>query len=158
MKRSAAIWSLALCLLALAPAIASADQCDSTYAQNMARQGYQYLSAQRWQDARVAAGQLALYARGCSDPKVGYPSVVYSAYIGSVALHGLGNDAEASQAAQAGMTVLGLLKKDGGYASLVSAMEPKFEDLARELKVQPVTAQNAASAQAPAQASGSIVH
>ena len=101
MKRHAAIWALALCMLALAPALASADECDSTYAQNMARQGYQYLSAQRWEDARVAAGQLALYARGCSDPKVGYPSIVYSAYIGSVALHGLGNDGAAAQAALA---------------------------------------------------------
>jgi hypothetical protein len=35
---------------------------------------------------------------------------------------------------QMGMVVIGVLKKDGGYASLVDAMEPKFITLAREIK------------------------
>jgi hypothetical protein len=126
---------VALCL-AIAPAIARADaSCDSGYAQTLARQGYAALDSHRYNDARSAAGELALYARGCDDPKIGYPSVVYSAYIGSAAFHGMGDDTRASQALQAGMVVLGLLKKDGGYDGLVSAMEPKFIALSHELKV-----------------------
>jgi len=125
----------ALCLSAT-PAIARADaSCDSQYAQGLARQGYAALDDHRYNDARSAAGELALYARGCDDPKIGYPSVVYSAYIGSAAFHGLGDDMKASQALQAGMVVLSLLKKDGGYDGLVSAMEPKFIALSHELKV-----------------------
>jgi len=142
---------LALCLLLVfavwaGPAVARADStCDNIYAQNLVRQGYSYLDQHRWQDARVAAGQLAMYARGCDDPKVGYPSVVYSAYIGGSAFHGLGDDARAEQALQAGMVVLNILKKDGGYPSLIDAMEPKFDSLARELK--PSTPRNAAQTQ-----------
>ncbi len=155
-RHYAVLGLLAICILA-APAIARADAtCDSTYAQNMARQGYQYLDAARYQDARVAAGQLALYAKGCDDPKVGYPSVVYSAYIGSAAFHGLGDDARAAQALQAGMMVLGILKKDGGYSSLVSAMEPKFASLQHELKAP--QAQNVAPGQTPQAPPGSILH
>ena len=59
---------------------------------------------------------------------------MYSAYIGGAAFHGLGDDARAEQALQAGMVVLGILKKDGGYPALVDAMEPKFDALGRELK------------------------
>jgi hypothetical protein len=133
-RRFALYWLLALCVWA-APTIARADSaCDSTYASDLARQGYHYLDAQRWQDARMAAGQLALYAKNCNDPKVGYPSVVYSAYIGSAAFHGLGDDARAAQAWQMGMVVIGVLKKDGEYSSLVDTMEPKFLSLAREIK------------------------
>ena len=155
-RRYAVLAALAICMWA-APTIARADAtCDSTFAQNMARQGYQYLDAGRYQDARVAAGQLALYAKGCDDPKVGYPSVVYSAYIGSAAFHGMGDDARAEQALQAGMMVLGVLKKDGGYSNLVAAMEPKFAALQHELKLPPV--QNAPAAQGPQAPPGSIVH
>lgn len=135
---AAVVWML--------PALAHADAtCDEVYAQNLARQGYSYLDEHRWQDARVAAGQLAMYARGCDDPKVGYPSVVYSAYIGGSAFHGLGDDARAQQAVNAGMVVLNILKKDGGYPTLVNAMEPKFQSLGRELR--PSGPQGAAQAQ-----------
>lgn len=134
MIRRHAPWLLALCIWA-APAIARADTaCDSTYAQDLARQGYHFLDAQRWNDARMAAGQLALYAKNCDDAKVGYPSVVYSAYIGSAALHGLGEDARAAQAIKMGMMVLEVLRRDSSYASLYGAMEPKFIDLRREIK------------------------
>jgi hypothetical protein len=119
----------------IVPALARADAtCDNVFAQNLVRQGYSYLDEHRWQDARIAAGQLAMYAKGCDDPKVGYPSVVYSAYIGGAAFHGLGDDARAQQALGAGMVVIDILKKDGGYPSLVNAMEPKFQSLGRELR------------------------
>ena len=127
----------ALCMCA-APTIVRADAaCDSAYAQGLARQGYQDLDSRNWEDARVKAGELALYARGCNDPKVGYPSVVYSAYIGSAAFHGLGDDGRAATALQAGMMVLDILKKDGGYSGLVLAMEPKFIGLSHEIKAAP---------------------
>jgi len=141
-----ALFLLLVLMVWSGPVVARADgTCDNVYAQNLVRQGYAYLDQHRWQDARVAAGQLAMYARGCDDPKVGYPSVVYSAYIGGAAFHGLGDDARAEQALRAGMVVLGILKKDGGYPSLVDAMEPKFDSLARELK--PSTAQSGAQTQ-----------
>ncbi len=125
---------VALGMLA-APAIARGDaSCNAAAASDLAQQGYSALDAQRWQDARTAAGQLALYAKNCDDPKVGYPSVVYSAYIGSAAFHGLGNDQKAAQALQMGMIIINALKKEGGYANLVDAMEPKFASLAHELK------------------------
>ncbi|HEV2879523.1 MAG TPA: hypothetical protein VGW96_08025 [Candidatus Eremiobacteraceae bacterium] len=133
----------------VAPAIVRADTgCDSVYAQDLARQGYRYLDAHRWQDARMAAGQLALYARGCSDPKVGYPSVVHSAYIGSAALHGLGENDKAAKTVQMGMVVLQALKNEGGFASLYDAMEPKFSELAHE--VAPVAASAAPVPASPA--------
>ena len=126
---------LAILWIWAAPAVARADaSCDSTYASDLATQGYRYLDLHRWNDARMAAGQLAVYARNCNDPKVGYPSVVYSAYIGSAALHGLGDDTDAVKALQMGMTVISLLEKEGGYTSLVEAMQPKFTALAREMK------------------------
>lgn len=118
----------------IAPAIARADECNSSDAQTLARQGYAYLDQQRWADARNSAGQLALYAKNCNDPKVGFPSVVHSAYIGAMALHGLGEDAKASQAAQMGMTVLDMLHKDGGYEDLYGALAPKFAALESQLK------------------------
>ncbi|HXN09265.1 MAG TPA: hypothetical protein VN860_06350, partial [Candidatus Acidoferrales bacterium] len=108
--------------------------CDSAYAQDLVRQGYRYLDASRFNDARLAAGQLASYAKSCSDPKVQYPSVVYSAYIGSAALHGLGQDQRAAKTLQMGMVVLEALKSEGNYSGLYSAMEPKFSDLARQIK------------------------
>lgn len=129
----------ALCVLFVAavlmmPLVARADECNSSDAQLLARQGYAFLDQQRWTDARQSAGQLALYAKNCSDPKVGFPSVVHSAYIGAVALHGLGQDAKASQAAQMGMTVLDMLHKEGGYEDLYNALAPKFSVLESQLK------------------------
>lgn len=134
LRRYAFLFALGLCLWA-APVVARADSsCDSVYAQNLARQGYAYLDEHRWSDAKMAAGQLVLYAKNCNDPKVGYPSVIHSAYIGSAALHGLGDDTRAAQAVQMGLAVINVLRNDSQYASLVSAMEPKFAALARELK------------------------
>jgi hypothetical protein len=146
MKRYA-FWLLALCIWAIPASARAITTCDSSYAQDIARQGYHYLDARNWNDARMAAGQLALYAKNCDDPKVGYPSVVYSAYIGSAAFHGMGDDGRAAQALKMGLMVLDVLKKDGGYAPLYDAMEPKFIDLEREIK--PVTAAAPAAA-APA--------
>ena len=133
-RRQILLSLLAACVLAL-PALARADStCDTTYASGLARQGYTYLDAGRYQDARTAAGQLVLYAKNCNDPKVGYPSVVHGAYIGAAALHGLGDDARAARALQMGMMLLGILEKDSSYSSLVNAMEPKYSALSRELK------------------------
>ena len=147
-RRYAPFLLLALCIWA-APLAARADSlCDSIYAQDLVRQGYRYLGAGRYNDARVAAGQLAMYAKGCSDPKVQYPSVVYSAYIGSAALHGLGQDERAAKALQMGMVVLEALKTEGSYSGLYNAMEPKFSDLARQMKPAPAPAA-ASQASAP---------
>lgn len=120
--------------LLLVPQLARADECNSAGAQSLARQGYAYLDQQRWTDARNSAGQLALYAKNCDDPKVSLPSVVHSAYIGAAALHALGEDAKASQAAQMGVTVLDMLHQEGGYDSLYDALSPKFATLQAELK------------------------
>ncbi|MDQ6767722.1 MAG: hypothetical protein M3Z41_07930 [Candidatus Eremiobacteraeota bacterium] len=150
MKRHVALWILIVCMWA-APNIARADAaCDSVYAQNLARQGYSYLDQQRWSDAKMAAGQLAMYAKSCGDPKVGFPSVVHSAYIGTAALHAMGDDARAAQAFQMGMMVIDVLKKDRRYSSLVGAMEPKFAALGREIKPPAPHAQAAAAQPAPA--------
>lgn len=116
------------------PLAARADGCNSSDAQILARQGYAYLDQQRWSDARNSAAQLALYAKDCNDPKVGYPSVVHSAYIGARALHGLGEDDKAGQAVQLGMTVLDMLHKQGGYDDLYDALAPKFAALQSQLK------------------------
>lgn len=129
----------ALCVLFVTavltvPLAVRADECNSSDAQVLARQGYAFLDQQRWTDARQSAGQLALYAKNCNDPKVGFPSVVHSAYIGAMALHGLGEDAKASQAAQMGMTVLDMLHKEGGYEDLYNALAPKFSALESQLK------------------------
>jgi hypothetical protein len=149
-RRYAPLLVLALCIWA-APVAARADsQCDSVYAQDLIRQGYRYLDAGRFNDARLAAGQLAIYAKSCSDPKVQYPSVVYSAYIGSAALHGLGQDQRAAKALQMGMLVLEALKSEGSYSGLYNAMEPKYSDLARQLKPTSVPPAPAAAAQASA--------
>ena len=118
----------------VAPLAARADSCNASDAQILARQGYAYLDQHRWSDARTSAGELALYAKNCDDPKVGYPSVVHSAYIGAVALHGLGDDAKASQAAQMGVTVLNALHNAGGYDDLYAALAPKFAALEATLK------------------------
>jgi hypothetical protein len=121
--------------------IARADSsCDSTFASDLARQGYHYLDSQKWTDALTAANQLLLYAKGCNDAKVGMPSVVYSAYIGSAALHGMGDDTRAAQAAQAGMAALAVMHKSGDYGALYDAMEPKFEALTHEFKPSTTTA------------------
>jgi hypothetical protein len=141
---------LVLCICAVPTVARAITTCDSTYAQDIARQGYHYLDVHNYNDARMAAGQLALYAKNCDDPKVGYPSVVYSAYIGSAAFHGLGDDGRAAQALKMGLMVLDVLKKDGGYAPLYNAMQPKFIDLAREIK--PVAAAAPAAPAPPAQA------
>lgn len=118
----------------MVPLAVRADECNSSDAQILARQGYAFLDQQRWTDARQSAGQLALYAKNCNDPKVGFPSVVHSAYIGAMALHGLGEDAKASQAAQMGVTVLDMLHKEGGYEDLYNALAPKFSALESQLK------------------------
>ena len=118
----------------IAPALARADACNASDAQILARQGYAYLDQARWNDARTSAGELALYAKNCNDPKVGVPSVVHSAYIGAVALHHLGDDDKASQAAHMGMTVLDMLHQEGGYEDLYNALEPKFTALLSQLK------------------------
>jgi hypothetical protein len=143
-RRYALFLLIAVCIW-VAPMAARADSsCDSAYAQDLVRQGYRYLDAHRFNDARMAAGQLAVYAKSCSDPKVQYPSVVYSAYIGSAALHGLGQDQRAAKALQMGMVVLEALKTEGSYGGLYDAMEPKFSDLARQIK--PVSASPAPQA------------
>ncbi|SRR5579872_4230062 len=126
----AAVFAAIFC----APLAARAGTCNSSDAQVLARQGYAYLDQHRWADARMSAGELALYAKNCDDPKVGYPSVVHSAYIGAVALHGLGDDAKASQAAQMGVTVLNVLHGQGGYDALYAALAPKFATLEASLK------------------------
>jgi hypothetical protein len=123
-------------ILLLAATAARADQCNSSDAQILARQGYAYLDQQRWSDARTSAGELALYAKNCTDPAVGVPSVVHSAYIGAVALYHLGDNAKASQAAQLGLNVLTILHKQGGYEDLYNALAPKFAALQSQLKSQ----------------------
>lgn len=148
-RRSALFLLVALCMW-VAPLAARADLgCDSAYAQDLVRQGYRYLDGHRFNDARLAAGQLASYAKSCSDPKVQYPSVVYSAYIGSAALHGLGQDERAAKALQMGMVVLEALKSEGNYGGLYSAMQPKFSDLARQIKPPSTSSASAAAAAQP---------
>lgn len=149
-RRYAPFLLLALCIWATPVATRADSQCDSAYAQDLIRQGYRYLDAGRFNDARLAAGQLAIYAKSCSDPKVQYPSVVYSAYIGSAALHGLGQDQRAAKALQMGMVVLEALRSEGSYSGLYDSMEPKFSDLARQLK--PVSASPAPAAASQASA------
>lgn len=127
-------FALAVVLVATLAASAGAQSCNASDAQSIANQGYAYLSAQRWSDARAAAGELALYARNCDDPKVGVPSVVHSAYIGAVALHELGDDARSAKAVQLGTAVLELLHKEGGYDSMYDALLPKFHALQVQLK------------------------
>jgi len=148
-RRFAPFLLVALCMW-IAPLAARADSgCDSAYAQDLVRQGYRYLDGHNFNDARIAAGQLASYAKSCNDPKVQYPSVVYSAYIGSAALHGLGQDVRAARALQMGMVVLEALKSEGSYGGLYDAMEPKFSDLARHIKPPSASAAAAAQASAP---------
>lgn len=148
MTRRLVPFLLAALCIAIAPIAARADAaCDSTYAQDLVRQGYRYLDGHQFNDARIAAGQLASYAKSCSDPKVQYPSVVYSAYIGSAALHGLGQDDRASKALQMGMVVLEALKSEGNYSGLYDAMAPKFSDLARQIKPPAASPARAAESQ-----------
>lgn len=128
------VCSLVFAVLFVAPWAARADSCNASDAQILARQGYAYLDQHRWNDARTSAGELAIYAKNCDDPKVGYPSVVHSAYIGAVALHNLGFDSRASQAAQMGVEVLDALHSQGGYDSLYAALAPKFQTLEASLK------------------------
>jgi hypothetical protein len=118
----------------LAWSAARADECTSQNAQALTHQGYAYLDQRRWNDARTSAGELALYVKNCNDPSVQLPSVVHSAYIGAVALHHLGDDTKASEAAQMGMTVLDMLHENGGYEDLYKALQPKFAALQAELK------------------------
>jgi hypothetical protein len=128
------VCSFLFAALLVAPLAARADSCNASDAQLLARQGYAYLDQHRWNDARTSAGELALYAKNCDDPKVGYPSVVHSAYIGAVALHGLGLDSRASEAAQMGVTVLNALHSQGGYDDLYASLAPKFAALEATLK------------------------
>jgi hypothetical protein len=126
------------CVLLVAAVLAStparADECTSQNAQALTHQGYAYLDQQRWNDARTTAGELALYVKDCNDPSVQLPSVVHSAYIGAVALHHLGDDTKASEAAQMGLTVLDILHENGGYEDLYKTLKAKFAALQAELK------------------------
>jgi hypothetical protein len=128
------LWLALLVCALLASTAARADECTSRNAQALTNQGYAYLDQQRWKDARTSAGELALYVKDCNDPSVQLPSAVHSAYIGAVALHHLGDDAKASEAAQMGMTVLDMLHENGGYEELYKTLKPKFAALQAELK------------------------
>ena len=122
---------LAACLIL--PATARAG-CDGQRAQTLAKQGYRYLDQQRWTDAKSTAGSLVLFSQDCDDSNVRIPAVLHSAYIGAVALHGLGDDAKAAEAVKAGMMLLDLLRRSGEYSSLYDAMQPRFVALQHQLK------------------------
>jgi hypothetical protein len=126
--------AISAALVILAASAVRADECTSQNAQALQQQGYAYLDAHRWNDARTAAGELALYIKNCSDPSVQFPATVHSAYIGAVALHHLGDDDKASEAAQMGMTVLNILHQGGGYDDLFRTLAPKFAALQAQLK------------------------
>ena len=127
------IAAVLLALLTLMPHPARAS-CDAQHAQLLAKTGYRYLDQHRWSDAKTAAGDLVLLSQDCDDSDVRIPAVLHSAYIGSAALHGLGDDAKASEAVKAGLMLLDMLQKSGEYKSLYDAMEPRFIALQRELK------------------------
>lgn len=135
------IASFVMVFVLCAAATARADECTSAEAQVLARQGYAYLDKGDWPAARLSAGELAMYAKNCSDPKVGAPSAVHSAYIGAVALHEQGDDTKAFQAAQMGETLLEVLHKQGGFDDLYNALLPKFQALKLKLKVAEPQAQ-----------------
>lgn len=130
MRRLSAV--LAALVVTMLPAFGRAD-CTSSGAQAIARHGYEDLARQRFNQARLDAAALATYARSCPDAAVGYPSVVHSAYIGALALHGLGQDARAAKAVDMGMHMLQVLHAQGRFEDLYSALLPKFEDLRAHL-------------------------
>lgn len=132
MKYLASLTMLAFTLFWMSAA--KADQCDASHAQDLAREGYHQLDLQRWSDAKDIAGALVLMSQQCDDVSVKVPAVVHSAYIGATALHGLGSDAKAAEAVKAGLLMLDILQKDGHYATLYDAMEPRFLSLQRKLK------------------------
>lgn len=117
----------------LLPSIVRAD-CDNNSAVQFARQGYAALDGQRWADAKKDSVKLIMLAQSCDDMSVKVPSVVHSAYIGSAAMHGLGDDTHAVQGVNAGLMMLDAVRKAGGYQKLYDVMEPKFEALQRELR------------------------
>ena len=127
------IAAVLLVLLALMPQVARAS-CDAQHAQSLAKEGYRYLDQHRWSDAKTAAGDLVLLSQDCDDSDVRIPAVLHSAYIGSAALHGLGDDAKAAEAVKAGLMLLDMLQKSGEYKSLYDAMEPRFIVLQHDLK------------------------
>lgn len=113
---------------------ARADSCDASRAQNLARQGYSDLNQRRWSEAKQTAGSLIMLGQDCDQADIRIPAVVHSAYIGSAALHGLGDDAKAAEGIKAGLMLLDVLQKSGEYKSLYDAMQPRFIALQRELK------------------------
>lgn len=138
MKKVSPLGILVGCALVIAgllsPPVAQADSCDSNRAQSLARQGYEDLSLRRWSDAKSAAGNLILLSQDCDQNDIRVPAVVHSAYIGSAALHALGDDSRAAEGVKAGLMLLDMLQKSGEYKSLYDAMQPRFIELQRQLK------------------------
>ena len=129
------LFATALVLTAgLLPLQVRADSCNAARAQQLALQGYQDLDRHRFSEAKSAAGSLILLSQDCDDQHVRVPAVVHSAYIGSAALHGLGDDQKAAEAVKAGLMLLDMLAKSGEYKSLYDAMQPRFIQLQRQLK------------------------
>ena len=132
-------YAVLVCLMvsiSMTPVVArAASGCDSAHAQSLVRDGFHYLDAQRWGDARAIAFQLSDYGKGCGKNfKVANPAAVYSAYIMASAFHGSGDEVHATDVVNLGLQVLEILRKDGGYSELVNAMAPKFAALAAEIK------------------------
>src|SRR5579872_5837911 len=116
------------------PLAAGADTCDAGHANALARQGYQDLDRHQWSEAKTVAGELIQIGQDCESTDVRIAAAVHSAYIGSAALHGLGDDARASEGVKAGLMLLDMLQKSGEYKSLYDAMQPRFIELQRQLK------------------------
>lgn len=120
-------------LLSIAPA-ARAAACDNAQAQALAKQGYRYLDRHKWPEAKAVAGSLVQMAQSCDDPNVKVATAVHSAYIGSAAMHGLGDDSNAAEGVKAGLMVLEVIGKSAEYKSLYDQMQPLFLELQRQLK------------------------
>jgi hypothetical protein len=124
---------LAAAALALAQT-AYADECSAQLSQTLEQKGYTALDQQRWDDAKMAAGELVLSIQDCNNPEVQIPSTLHGAYIGAMALHHLGEDTKASEAAQNGLLLLDVLHNNGDYADLYKELRPKFAALLAEIR------------------------
>ncbi|MDQ6780862.1 MAG: hypothetical protein M3Z37_06890 [Candidatus Eremiobacteraeota bacterium] len=125
---------LALVLFVSLASAARAAACDNAQAQALARQGYQDLDRHKWTEAKAVAGSLVQMAQSCDDTGVKVATAVHSAYIGSAAMHGLGDDSHAAEGVKAGLMVLEVIGKSAEYKTLYDQMQPRFIELQRQLK------------------------
>jgi len=119
-----------LCLCAVpVPALPDAT-CDAAYAQGVIRQGFSYLDAHDWADAKLIGTRLAAYTGNCnSNFKVQNPTAVYAMYFVAYSEHEMGDDAHAEEAVAAGLRTLEQLKAQGGYESLYDNVRPLFVEV-----------------------------